>query len=226
MNVMPSSKRTTPRTSRIITMALASAMLVVSGCQSERRVISVKGGLAGIRGAEGQELAESQRIDRPRGSAFGDLASEQRRQAIGEQPTDGEAAPLNPNTLRIAHDDGGFTLIMSSPRHVVAHLRQTLVQDEPELLFEQVLSNQSKSIYAAQGKDPHEAVEFLFSNRREVLKMLQRMPQGEFTPGMFLKKIGPSAYRLELSGANGQGLRLTRLDVVWEQGVCRLLSVS
>lgn len=206
--------------------ALLGAMLLLGGCQSERRVISIKGGLAGIRGAEGQELAESQRVDRPRGSAFGDLASRQRQAAMADQASSDGAAPLNPNSLRIEHENGSVSLIMNSPRHVVMHLRQTLVQDEPEVLFDQVLSNKAKSIYAEQGKDPHEAIDFLFNNRREVLRMLQRMPQGELSPGMFLQKIGDSAYRLELRGANGQGLSLTRLDVVWEQGVCRLLSVS
>lgn len=199
---------------------LAIALPLALGCESERRVISVRGGLSGIRGAQGQDLAESERTDRPRSGAYADLAAQQRDKA-GQ-----DALSADPQSLRITHEDGRITLLMSSPRHVVLHLRQTLTQDEPELLFDQVLSDRAKSTYAEQGLDPRSAVGFLFDNRREVLKMLQRMPQGEFTPGMFLKKIGPSAYRLELSGANGQGLLFRRLDVVWERGVCRLLAVG
>lgn len=201
-------------------IALAIALPLALGCESERRVISVRGGLSGIRGAQGHDLAESERTDRPRSGAYADLAVQQREDA-------GRGAEnADPQSLRITLEGGRITLIMTSPRHVVLHLRQTLTQDEPELLFDQVLSDRAKGVYTEQGLDPHVAVDFLFDNRREVLKMLQRMPQGEFTPGMFLKKIGPSAYRLELNGANGRGLLLRHLDVVWERGVCRLLSVG
>ena len=216
MHAMPAA----PRARGPLVIALTIATTLSLGCESERKIISIRGGLSGIRGAQGQDLAESERIDRPRSAAYSDLAAQQRDQAN----RDAEAA--DQQSLRITHDDGQITLIMTSPRHVVMHLRQTLTQNEPELLFDQVLSGRAKSVYAEQGLDPHAAVDFLFENRLDVLKMLQRMPQGEFTPGMFLKKIGPSAYRLELSGANGQGLRLRHLDVVWEQGVCRLLSIG
>lgn len=201
-------------------IALALALVFSLGCEMDRRVISVRGGLSGIEGAQGQELAESQRVARPRSGAFAELASQQREQASLDTEN------TNPRSLRITQPDGQTTLIMTSPRHVVLHLRQTLLQDEPELLFEQVLSDRAKKAYIEQGLDPHDAVDFLFEHRREILTMLQRMPQGELSPGMYLNKIGPSAYRLELSGASGQGLKFRRLDIVWERGICRLLAVG
>lgn len=212
---------TTRRRHRLTPAALlCAAVIPLAACATERRVISVRGGLSGIQGAQGGELAQAERTDRPTGSAYAELAARQRQQAaVGETETD-------PRALRITRDDGTITLISTSPRHVVLHLRQTLTQDEPDLLFDQVLSDRAKDAYRKNGLDPHDAVGFLIEHRRDVLMLLQRMPQGEFTPGMFLEKIGPGAYRLQLNGASGQGLSFQRLDIVWEHGVCRLLSIS
>ena len=203
-----------------LALGLAFVAAPLTGCEMERRVISVRGGLAGIEGAQGQDLAESGGASPVRSDAFARIVAKQRQQAAANNPS------LAPRSVRINHDDGSVTLILSSPRHVVLHLRQTLIQSEPELLYEQILSEQAKREYRQSGLDPHEAVKFLFEHRRDVLKMLQRMPQGELSPGMFLTKIGPNAYRMEIRGASAQGLMFRRLDVIWERGVCKLLSIG
>jgi len=209
------------RTLRILLTTLAVGVASpLSGCQEERRVVTVRGALAGIEGAEGQIISDTGTRTPTRGRAYAEIATDQRRKAAEE----GEV--IDPRRIRITSEDGEVTLILSSPRHVAAHLRQTLLQDEPELLFEQVLSDAAKQAYTQRGLDPQQAVEFLFEHRVEVLKMLQRMPQGELSPGMYLERIGPSAYRLELHGAMAHDLTFSRLDIVWEHGVCKLLSVG
>lgn len=206
---------------RLIAAAAIGALLLL-GCETERRVISVRGGLAGIEGAQGGDLAESGRQSNAQSSAFANLTQRHRDQSLANAGKEQQ----NPRSIRINNEDGSVTLILSSPRHVILHLRQTLLDEDRDLLFDQVLSDRAKENYAQAGKDPHEAVEFLIANRREVLKMLQRMPQGELSPGLFMKKIGPNAFRLELNGAQSRGLAFRRLDVVWELGVCKLLAVG
>jgi len=227
MSTMParSPSRSALTLSHQISPGLALAllmlpMLLMPGCETERRVISVRGGLSGIEGARGGDLASSQSNAPARSKAYAQLAAKQRQQTEAADPS------ANQNSIRIRHEDGSVTLILTSPRHVVIHLRQTLTQDEPELLYDQVLSNEAKEEYRRNGHDPREAVEFLFKHRREVLKLLQRMPMGELTPGMFLTKIGPNAYRMKVSGASAQGLSFQRLDIIWEHGVCKLLSIG
>ncbi len=203
-------------------IAVALGALLLVGCETERRVISVSGGLSGIEGAQGQDLKESGNSRQAQSSAFANLAQRNREKSADASDTQQQ----NPRSIRIEHEDGSVSLILSSPRHVVLHLRQALLVEDQDLLFTQILSDRAKQNYVQAGKDPHDAVTFLYDNRREVLKMLQRMPQGELSPGLFLKKIGPNAYRLELSGAQGRGLTIRRLDVVWEFGVCKLLAVG
>jgi hypothetical protein len=203
-----------------LAFSLSLFALALIGCEAERKVISVRGGLAGIEGAQGGDLAQSTNTRTPRSKAYAEVVASQRQQVETDDTT------IDPRSIRIPHEDGSVTLIMTSPRHVVMHLRQTLTLQEPELLYEQVLSEEAKKEYRRNDLDPHEAVEFLMKNRREVLKMLQRMPQGELSPGMFLTKIGKNAYRLEVRGASAQGLSFRRLDVIWEHGVCKLLSIG
>lgn len=194
-----------------VLLALAAGM---ASCEPESRVVAVRGMLHGLPGATSPLDAEAERN-----------AAESR-----DPPPD--AAPLElgkdgrpKNPLRTEHEDGTVTLVSQSPRHVIIHLRETLLSDETDLLFEQVLSERTKQAYRDRGLDPHEAVTFLVAHKADVLRLLNKMPQGELTPGLFLKPVGDNVYRLEVPPSDGR-MAFRKMDFLWEWGVCRLVLIS
>src|SRR5262249_17816711 len=146
--------------------------------------------------------------------------------ARGETPAqefDKDGRPKNP--LRAEDKDGKITLTLQSPRHVIIHLRETLMSGESELLYEQVLSDRTKQEYRKRGLDPKTAVDFLMENKVEIMRMLNKMPMGELTPGLFLKPVGGDVYRLQLQPSS-ERQRFTSIDFLWEWGICRLVVIQ
>ncbi|TVQ31070.1 MAG: hypothetical protein EA376_10820 [Phycisphaeraceae bacterium] len=202
-------------------MLLSLSVVALAGCQEESRIVGMRGILHNTPGAEsglrddGVGDIRSERLDHgSRSGGGGDVAA---RPAYDEK-----GRPINP--LRKELEDGSIRLICDSPRHLVTHLRQTLMAEERELIAEQLISLATREEYIRQGRDPDEAVEFLFQHRREVLRLLARMPMGELTPGMWMKPVGGGAYRLEVQTGASE-LRFRSLDVIWERGQCRLAMI-
>ena len=75
------------------------------------------------------------------------------------------------------------------------------------------------------GVDPREAVDYLVKNRADVMKLFTQMPMGEMSPGLFMKPMGAGVYRLEVE-RRPEGSKFSKLDVIWERGVCRLVLIS
>ncbi len=212
------------RAERALVLALLATTL---GACEERRIVAVRGGLAGMPGAQGPGAEEQRRAEAREDGPETERLEDPGAFALLEAQTRANAearGTLDRATLRVTDEDGGVTLVSTAPRHVVSHLRLLLAEGNRELLYDELLSERTKGVYIAQGRDPHEAVEFLFENKRDVLKLLARIPMGEFTPGMYLKPVGPSAFRMEVTSRGD--LVFTRLDIVWERGVCRLLLIS
>ena len=130
---------------------------------------------------------------------------------------------FKPGALRVEDADGNIRLVSRSPRHVVIHLRQAVLEDDYELFYEQLVADIAKTDYQRAGMDPYESVERIREDREHVLKLLQRMPMGEFTPGLYLQPRGRGVYRLEVEDHR---LRLRKLDIIWESGVCKFVIVK
>jgi hypothetical protein len=197
-------------------LAFAAALALLQGCAPEERIVSIRGIGHNSPGAQAgwkKELEASE----PQGPDLKPV------ETLAVPEVDAEGKPKNP--LRAEDEEGHITLVLRSPRDVVIHLRDTLLADERDLLFEQVLSDHAKAQYELRGLDPRQAVDFLFKNKRDVLRLLSRAPMGEQTPGLFLRKVGGGVYRLEVA-PNDRTLKLRKLDFVWESGKCRLALIS
>lgn len=205
----------TPSPAIAFTVACAT---VVGGCATEERIVSIRGIGHNSPGAQAGWKREA--AVRANASDGPDLKPVE---AIAVPEMDEDGRPKNP--LRTEGEDGTVTLVLRSPRDVVIHLRDTLLADEQDLLFEQVISDHAKEAYRGKGLDPRQAVEFLVQNKREVLRLLARAPMGEQTPGLFLRKMGGGVYRLDVAPGD-RTLKLQRLDFVWEAGKCRLALIS
>ncbi len=198
-----------------LAVVLFCALFVSAGCEMEERVVSARGGLINMPGAQSgiKNEIEANR----RGTAQRSASSEELQPLVDE-----EGRPIDP--LRTQNEDGTVTLISKAPRHVVHHVRRTLIDGELDLLYEQVLSERTKSDYIRARRDPREAIDFMVENKKDILKFLARIRMGELSAGAFLQPRAGGVYTISAKVAPGQ-LRFTRLDVAWEHGQCRLVLI-
>lgn len=206
-----------PMISRVVmAMAVGALVVGVGGCQTERRVVAVKGGWSGL------ALLPGAQSELPK-EALAPPESGDRWNKI--LPADLPGKPVEGRPLRRELDDGSVYLVARSPKDVIVHLYETLQEEEYELLEKQVLAERTKKAYQAEGKNPREAVAWLVRNKSDVEALIGVMPAGEQTPGVFMNPIGQNAFRLTSSGLAVMDLRYKTIDVVLEEGKFRLLMI-
>ncbi|MFU8828821.1 MAG: hypothetical protein ACNA8P_05225 [Phycisphaerales bacterium] len=178
---------------------------VGAGCGETTRVISVRGGLQNIEGAEGGI--------RPGGpSPRNDDIQTVAMRLYGPLP--GE--PVDGSQLRRKLDDGSILLVSRTTAELVFHLRRTIRDEEWDLLYEQLLSKQLKEAYIERDMDPTEAREFVKRHARAVVQLLSMVPAGDQTPGSTFRRNGRNAYRLIAPGGKTNEIPFTSMDVVYE----------
>lgn len=200
----------------IHTITAIAATLILVGCETEERVVAIRGPLRGLPGAVEQGPSDTSGSSHDLSSAL-DKADPAGANAPGE-PVDG-----NPFRRKLA--DGSIVLLSRSPRQVVMHLAQTLQNGEDDLLYDQVISQQLKDNYSKRGLDPHLAVDDLKRDAKQVYKLLNAMPLGDATPGATMANIGRNMFEITAPGAELLDQRYTRLQVILENGSFRLLLV-
>ncbi|TVQ61292.1 MAG: hypothetical protein EA379_06475 [Phycisphaerales bacterium] len=199
-------------------MAALCFACAAPSCTMEERVISVRGGLHGIPGAEGGMQAQGPREGRRDRSG----APHEGRMV---NPM-GYATPADfDDSLRYIRADGRVGIVSRNPRELIYHLRRALGEGNEEILH-LTLSESLRERYRALGLNPDEAIEFLMANREEVMRTLAQFPMGDLTPGQFAQSIGRNAYRLEVPpGVSDPPLRFRRFDYVFDRDACRLLLI-
>ncbi len=194
-------------------LSLILLALAAVACAPRERVISVRGGLIGIPGASGGHRGASTART---GAGFENILAD-------ESDIEAYDSLSEAGYLRLKDDDGNIILVSRSPAHVVFHLRETLVSEEVDLLYSQVLSERTKQNYRSRGMDPMLAVEYLARNRNAVLDFLATIPMGEKTPGVLHESIGRNMFRYKSGGAVAMGLKFSAMDVIIEDKNFRLL---
>lgn len=182
------------------TAAVLSAVLALGGAGgcAERRVVARRGLLAGLPGSQSQIPAQGAR-------------SAPRREGEAEAPA---------FRLRVEDEQGNITLVSRSVRDVMVHVVATLMNNEEELFMTQVLSDVTRQEFVALGHDPVWAFRELKRRERDVRRLYNAMPFGEYTPGLFLKKEGKNVFRLRVRSTGD--LPWSFVDVVIEDGSWRL----
>ncbi len=125
---------------------------------------------------------------------------------------------IDQGRITIEREDGSKILIARSARHLMAHIYQTLKDDEKDLFIEQVLCEATRAEYRQRGLEPGEAFDFLKANQGQIAALFGRMPMGEYTPGVFMQQVGGGAYRVAISNKAAEGLQWRGFDMIWEGG--------
>lgn len=179
--------------------ALAVCVLLAA-CQPTERVVSYKPFFAGLPGVQTQTPAVVHRGDMPAAA-----------------PDDGR--------IVIEHPDGSVTLVARSARHLIAHIQRTLRNNEVDLFVEQVLSEQTRREFLLRGLDPREAFDRLKRDEAALGRLFARMPMGEHSPHVVMRKLDRRLYRVQLTGAAARGLEIYGFDMALENGNWRLVWV-
>jgi hypothetical protein len=114
------------------------------------------------------------------------------------------------------------TLTAKSGRHLMVHIYNALAQDDKETFTDQVLSQQTREECAQKNVDPGECFEELKRRKDDVVALFNAMPGGEYTPGVYVKSLGPKAERIQVEGLAAKDLTWTGMDMVMEKGNWKL----
>ena len=180
--------------SAALAAAAVAAVWALPGCTYEK-VVYRRPMLSGLPGAE----------------TGGGFVSEKPRGYEDPRQIDG-------GRITIEREDGSKVLLARSARHLMAHSYSTLQNDERELFTEQVLCEATRAEFRERGMEPGEAFDHLKSRLPEIAQLFGRMPNGEYTPGVFMNQIDDDTYRLVLTKKAAEGLAWRGFDMVWEGG--------
>lgn len=179
-------------------------LICPSACTPEEKVVRYKPFLSGIPDAK---------TGMPVVTGPGDSV------AISAEDTD--------NTGIIKNRDGSTTLVTKSVRQLMRHLERTLDDGkQDEIIFDQLIAEDTKQYIRSQNTDPREYVAYLHNQRREIALFFARLPVGEGSPNAVFEPTGNKQYVVRLTGAAAKGLRFTKLWVALEKGNFKLLWLS
>ncbi len=127
--------------------------------------------------------------------------------------------------IRERTSDGSVTLRAYAPEHVLAHAKQCIRQREYELIWEQLLAEETRSVYLRSGQDYASFAEFCERNRGDLMELFNRMGFGFYSSDVVQESIGNNAFRLRLHPSLGSQFKFTEFDVVKEPGGLKWLMV-
>ena len=124
--------------------------------------------------------------------------------------------------IRVEDEEGNVTLYAKSAKHVISHIIYALENNERDIFVEQILSKITIKEFEDRGMDPGIAFDKLVEHRRDVYKTFHLMPQGEATPGLFLKPLGTNMFRLAASRSGRSNMLWIGIDVSFEESNFKL----
>ncbi len=127
--------------------------------------------------------------------------------------------------IRERTSDGAVTLRAFAPEHVLAHAKQCIRQREYQLLWDQLLSVETRSAYLKSGQDYSSFAQFCERNRGDLMEMFNRMGFGFFSSDVVQESIGKNAFRIRLHPSLGAQFKFTEFDVVREPDGLKWLMV-
>lgn len=190
------------RARTLAAMSLALAPMLLASCFQEKRVIYSHSFLGGIANAQTQ-------------TPDVDLRD-------GKKQTKTDTS----SKIVVTNADGSKTLIAHTPKHVMNHivnLMRSTDDDAADLFVNQVLAEQTREAYRAQGLDPKQAFETLRSRQADVMALFKAMPMGEMTPGVFLQNVGGGVKRMMAEQRIAVDLKWKGIDLAFEHGNYKLV---
>jgi hypothetical protein len=208
--VRSGSRRARPSAS----LPLAACLLLLAGCATQR--IEYRQRPLKLPGA-GQSTAPDRVV-----RADGTIVYYRDRELRGPLQKAAEGAEGKPFQVREEQEDGSVVLRAVLPEHLLSNTFTCLVNQEYDLIWDQLLAEETRQAYEQQGQGRAEFTAFFAQNRRELAATVNRMLHGLPMSEVVTDRMGPGVtrYRLipqvaeqfqfksVLIGSGPQGLRL------------------
>jgi hypothetical protein len=177
--------------------AFTAVLLALPGC-TEERIVSRKGMLSSLPGAQTGGIPDVRNI------------------------TQADVLRTPESGIRQTLPDDTVVLYAKSIQQLMTHIVNTMQNGEEELFTQQVLSKATRDEFVVRGYDPKEAYKEIVRRQRDVFRLFNAMPFGERTPGVYMESIGRNEFRIRLPKSSWGDLQWTGIDTVFENGSYRL----
>jgi hypothetical protein len=130
-----------------------------------------------------------------------------------------------PFQIREEFDDGTIVLRALLPQHVLANTLTCLRNQEYELIWEQLLAEQTRRAYELQEQGLEECEEFFSANRNELVAMLTRLLMGLVRGEAFMENVDGGVVRFRFHPRVATEFQFKTADIISEGGGLKLLMI-
>ena len=130
-----------------------------------------------------------------------------------------------PTRFREEHDDGEVELRAFIPQHILANLVMCLRNEEYDLLWDQLLAEETRQAYEDRGGF-EEFEDFMVENRRDLLAMLNRMLVGQAMQEVSVRRVENNIMRCEFRPQVRHDFKFRRIDMAYEGSDLKLLTIQ
>ncbi len=127
--------------------------------------------------------------------------------------------------IREEFEDGSVVLRARVPEQVLANTLTCLRNQEYELLWEQLLSEQTKRSYQRQGKGVEDFANYFAQRRNDLARTINRMMLGIPRNEVVMENLGGGVIRIRFHPQVGRLFRFKTVDVVSEGPGLKLLMI-
>jgi hypothetical protein len=131
----------------------------------------------------------------------------------------------DPYQIRDEFEDGTIVLRALLPQHVLANTLTCLRNQEYDLIWEQLLAEQTKRAYVARGQGAEEFEAFCSANRNELAATLTRLLLGLVRSESFMENVDGGVVRFRFHPRVATEFQFKTAEVVSEGGGLKLLII-
>jgi len=138
---------------------------------------------------------------------------------------DGVVLPGEEESGRTEQDDGEVTLRAYTPEQLIGIFTKSILDEEYDLLWEQMVSDRVKSEYETDEQGRAEFTDFLARNRDELYGMFNRLSAQMYTPYV-ISEDGPlGGVRVRFHATVAKDFQFAAVDMVYEDQDLKLLMI-
>lgn len=127
--------------------------------------------------------------------------------------------------IRNQTDSGEIILTSFAPEHVLSHIKRGIRLREYELLWEQVLAEETRRAYARDGGDYSDFASFCEENRSDLMQFLNRVGFGIYSSDVIQESFGTTGLRIRLHPNLASQFKYTELEITRESNQLRWLMI-
>lgn len=130
-----------------------------------------------------------------------------------------------PTQFREERDDGTVELRAFIPQHILANLVMCLRNEEYELMWDQLLAEETRESYEDEAGGYEAFEDFMAEHRRDLLAMLNRMLVGQAMQELHIHRVEGGVMRCEFRPQVQHDFEFRQIDMVYEGTDLKLLMI-